>query len=466
MKRWLAVMALFLLALPAQAHFIWLLPPKDRDGTTAQMVFSDSLAPDAKVPIGNIKQTKLFSQVGNASKAPVKMKEDKGHFQIIPEINGEGMVLVGGVCEYGVIQKAKSEPFLLMYYPKAIWFTGKTREDSAWSYEGDKEMRLEIVGVPKQKALKVLWEGKPAANLEVDLIVPGYDEKVELKTDENGQVDVAKYPPKVSGYAGMLAKKIENKAGKFKDKSYKAIHHYATLTVYLQGRTASPKEQEVTLVVGDQRKDPAPDPAATKLFAEARAARAAWNNFPGFTADLTVNKNGKSCKGTVVVSDKGKVSIELPDEELLALAKREIGSLVSHRLPSSTAPETPCAFADQLADHPLGRTIVVLGDEMHSSYRIKDRQIIEVNRHMKDSRFTITVLENSWTKEKTYLPTSYVVSSWDNTSKSLKSTSAHHQTWTRIGAFDLPSTSLTVNSTPAGQQTHMLTFSNITLSSR
>ena len=29
-----------------------------------------------------------------------------------------------------------------------------------------------------------------------------------------------------------------------------------------------------------------PNPEATKLLADARAARAIWNNFPGFTADL------------------------------------------------------------------------------------------------------------------------------------------------------------------------------------
>ena len=68
--------------------------------------------------------------------------------------------------------------------------------------------------------------------------------------------------------------------------------------------------------------------------------------------------------------------------------------IVSHRLDNSAGLDTPCAFLDDNKDHPLGRSLRVLNDEFHSSYRVRDRQIIVVNRQMKDSRFTISVLEN------------------------------------------------------------------------
>ena len=35
------------------------------------------------------------------------------------------------------------------------------------------------------------------------------------------------------------------------------------------------------------------DPEATKLLADARAARANWDHFPGFKADMEVNIDGK-----------------------------------------------------------------------------------------------------------------------------------------------------------------------------
>ena len=33
-------------ALPARAHFIWVLPPEGNDNKTARIIFSDSLKPD------------------------------------------------------------------------------------------------------------------------------------------------------------------------------------------------------------------------------------------------------------------------------------------------------------------------------------------------------------------------------------------------------------------------------------
>lgn len=209
--------------------------------------------------------------------------------------------------------------------------------------------------------------------------------------------------------------------------------------------------------------DKKPDPAATKLLAEARAARAAWHNFPGFTADLTVNRDGKAHKGKVEVSAQGKVEVTLEDSALQASVRREIASLVGHRLPVEYTKPTQCAFSDEVADHPLGRAITVLDDELHSSYRIRDKQIIEVNRAMKDVRFTITVLDNLVTREKQFLPSAYVVNTWDLKTKALVNSVAHHHTWTRQGAFDLPVTLLTVRATAGQLESQALTFTNVRL---
>ena len=100
-----------------------------------------------------------------------------------------------------------------------------------------------------------------------------------------------------------------------------------------------------------------------------------------------------------------------PDAE--AWAKRQLGSIVAHRIDNSASLNTPCAFADEEANNPLGRAITVLSDELHSSYRVRDRQIIVVNRQMKDARFSITILENRTNKEGKFLPASYVVHYWD-----------------------------------------------------
>jgi hypothetical protein len=179
------------------------------------------------------------------------------------------------------------------------------------------------------------------------------------------------------------------------------------------------------------------DAAATKLLAEARAARALWDHFPGFTADVEVNLDGHVTKGKVTVDSKGKVALDMPEGDAAKWAKGQLSSVVGHRLGGAEG-ETPCAFADDVADHPLGRAVAVLNDEFHSSYRIKDRQILIVNRQMGEGgKFTIAVLKNEVNEEKKYLPSCYVVNSWDARG-ALKSSETFHQEWKRVGKYDLP----------------------------
>src|SRR5439155_20362585 len=93
----------------------------------------------------------------------------------------------------------------------------------------------------------------------------------------------------------------------------------------------------------------------------------------------------------------------------------------------------------------------VLNEEFHSSYRVRDRQIIVVNRTMPGSRFTIIVLENRVNQEKQFLPRSYVVNTWDLKTDALKSSQTFHQRWTRVGKYDLPSGILVVTASSDGK---------------
>jgi hypothetical protein len=207
---------------------------------------------------------------------------------------------------------------------------------------------------------------------------------------------------------------------------------------------------------------PKEDAAATKLLADARAARAEWVNFPGFKADVSVNIDGKVSKGTVTVSDKGDVAVKLDgDEDAAKWAKGQLSSVVGHRLsdgPGGTP--TPCAFPADDAQHPLGRAVQVLNDEFHSSYRIRDRQVIVVNRTGREVRFTITVLENRLDDDKKFLPVSYVVNYWDAKTDALKSSDAFHQTWARVGKFDLPDAVDLVRATPGKLEARSIRLSN------
>ncbi len=195
----------------------------------------------------------------------------------------------------------------------------------------------------------------------------------------------------------------------------------------------------LVLPLAGQSAEPKADPAATKLLAEARAMRAVWTNFPGFTADVAVNFDGKTAKGKLRVSAGGKkVTVEGLPEEFESWTSRELESMVNHRLPSTSDRETPCAFTDDVTDHPLGREIRVLNDELHSGYRVRGKEIVVVNRTMKTQRFTITVLESITNKEGKFLTTSFVVDYWNLETNDLFRSNAETQTWTRVGDFDLP----------------------------
>jgi hypothetical protein len=215
----------------------------------------------------------------------------------------------------------------------------------------------------------------------------------------------------------------------------------------------------VPLARADEKKE---NPEASKLLSDARAARAEWTGFTGFSAEIEVNIDGTIHKGKVDVDHKGKVQLSgIGDTAVENQLKRQLSSIVGHRLADGGDQKTPCAFADDQAHHPLGRAIDVLNDEFHSSYRIRDRQVIVVNRAMKDTRFTITVLENKLNEEKQYLPAHYVVNYWDAKSGALKRSESFRQEWVRVGKFDLPATSLVVTAAPDGKlETRELKLTN------
>ncbi|GEM_PF-378230 len=428
MQRSLTMLVLLVAALPARAHFIWLVP---YDGAQAKLIFSDSLEPDANVPITKVAATTLRARAADGKPVTAPKTEAKDHYLVT--VPATGPIELTGICTYGVLAK-KGDPFLLQY-------SARTYVGGVIHGQTNDQLVLQIVPLKeKAGAFRVLWQGKPAAGVEVVALLPGED-SVNLKTDANGFVALPSVPK--NGLVGLRAKFVEAKAGELDGKTYQEVRHYATLTVTVAATTAAKTE----------------DPAASQLLAAARAARAAWKQFPGFSADLVANHDGKLVKGTVEVTPQGKVNLTLADEALKTWARREIASLVSHRLPGTVA-ATPCGFRDDTEQHPQGRAIVVLNDELHSSYRIRDRQILEVNRQMGEVRFTISVLENSWNADKQYLPASYVVNTWDVKSNTLRSSAAHHNAWTRIGAFDLPTTVRVTTATPGHVEYRTLTFAN------
>lgn len=192
-------------------------------------------------------------------------------------------------------------------------------------------------------------------------------------------------------------------------------------------------------LTGDNEKKPLEQQKASEMLTNARAARAIMQNFPGFTADIQLNINHKQYHGTVQVDGKGSVTVADIQGQPAVWVKKVLTSTITHRLQPATPRKTPCNFADEITSHPLGRLVNILNDEMHSSYRIRDNQIMEVNRKQGEGKFSIIVQENSRNEEGKFLPTSFTVQYWGQDG-SLERSEVHNQTWIREQGLDLPKT--------------------------
>jgi uncharacterized GH25 family protein len=463
MKRLLGTLALLLaLSLPARGHFVFLLPA---DGSrTVRAVFSDSLEPDRPELLKKVAHTRFSSRMPDGDVA-LKATTVKNALELT--VGGTGPAWVVGVCPYGVTTRGK-EPFLLSYYCKTLVGTTPGKAPAA-EVLGQRfaSLKLEVVPVPgKEPAVRLLWEGKPLAAAQVVLYVPGKDKAVETKADKDGLVMLERATK--AGLYGVRAFHEEKKKGSQDGKEYASMRSYSTLTfpasaleaVSLRG--SSPKTYRIDTPAKKDDTASEGNPEATKLLADALAARANWDNFPGFSADLTVNVEGKIASGKVEVSSKGKVTLKL-EGEAKEWAHGLLASLVSHRMGGPPDKTPACAFPDELADHPLGRAVKVVNDVYHSSYRIRDRQVTEVNRRMGESRFTISVLKNHVNTEKKFLPSTYAVNTWDTKTGALKKSETHYNTWKRVGDFDLPLAVMVVTATEGKQVTRTIKLANLAL---
>jgi uncharacterized GH25 family protein len=433
---------------PVRAHFIWLLPPQAADKTpAARMIFSENTHPDRPALLKKIASTEMIVRDSDEKTTSLKKELDKETWRAI--LPAKGFQEIAAVCRYGVVSHGGSEPFLLNYYAKSFigiddWGHPPALFAKPWDI-----LPLEVVPILPKKTLpqlRVLWQGKPLANAKVVMQVPGDEKAVEAQTDKEGVFPLVE--PTKGGLYGIRVGHVENRKGELDGKKYQEVRHYTTLVL--------------AIPTGDEPSKTG-NPEATKLLADARAARALYHNFPGFQAEIVVNVEGNPMQGRVEVSKTGDVALKFDDAEAEKWAKKTLGSIIGHRLDSGRDEETPCAFVDEDQAHPLGRAIRVLNDEFHSSYRIRDRQVIVVNRHVPGARFTITVMENALTKEKKFLPTSYVVNTWNAKTDALVSSETHHHTWQRIGEFDLPSETLIVKATNGKLESRSIKLSNIRL---
>ena len=229
----LRLVSIFFLALfsgggaMARAHFLWL---HAVDGKV-HVYFAEEAAPDDPELLKLVAKAKPWGQVKGSQNAvefkPIAL--ELGEDSLVGEIPAKAGIL-GLAHNYGVMTRG-GETFNLRYYAKTYSNEGIT---TAGSVTDNDQLPLEIT--PKwqgrQLILKITWQAKPAADIEV--IVRGTGVSEDLKTNAAGEVS---FTPTEAGILSVRAKLVEAKAGTQDEKPYTAVRHYSTLTLPLEPPT-------------------------------------------------------------------------------------------------------------------------------------------------------------------------------------------------------------------------------------
>lgn len=206
-------------------------------------------------------------------------------------------------------------------------------------------------------------------------------------------------------------------------------------------------------------------PAAREALRRAFEKTARWQaDFKGFTADLTVNVNGKVISGPVMVKGPREVSVQLPDADIQKWAQEQLGMIAVHRGPRSFDESDGKYTLTQEADgHPFGTKLVIHGS--NSYYRLQDDRITQINRTMAHPgmppfAFTINVEDSSVTVDGKNLTTRYTVYYFSPTDGTLKNVESFSDSHVRVDRSDLPSTRRIISFENGAVVVKQLTFSN------
>jgi hypothetical protein len=416
----------------AEGHFLFVrVLPAAEGGRAAEVYFSELAEAGDPRFIDKIAGTQLWLQQTPGEFKPLTVHKAPDRLRTWLPVSGS--VVVVGACQYGVLARPQQTPFLLRHFPKAV--AGVPDELNRMKPYG--KLPLEVVATCAGDGVRLiaLKDGKPLPRAEF-VTVDRELANSKLTADAEG---IATWKPPAAGAYAIYTRDTRKESGEANGKKYKEIRDFATVAFDwpLERRGA--------------------DPEAVALFEEAIAARAHWQAFPGFSAQLEGNLDGRRFAGTVTIDAKGAVSFadDMPDREesVSGWMQEQLESIVMHRLarPTSASAAKPVLrFANARDDHPLGRLLTFDGGKFASSYRISDHQIKVVNRNLGKENMTITVLRNDKNAEGKYLPRNYTVRYWDAASGRLLRTETIDDDWLRIGAWDLPASHWVTTATDAG----------------
>ena len=215
----LLVCVLGLLAVPAlaRAHWIWIYPDS-ADATKAIVVFSDTLAPDENPKIlDKLANMKLWLRTADGDKEAAWTRGDKQYNLTIPAPTAT----VGGINEYGVVQKGNAKPFRL------IQCTRLSIGDEAKAWD---RLPIQLLATKSGDKIRITVHCKEkAVPAGVDIVMHGQEhDDVKLKTDDKGS---AEFSPKGTGLVAFSSPYTLPEGGEYNGKKYEETRYSAALVI-------------------------------------------------------------------------------------------------------------------------------------------------------------------------------------------------------------------------------------------
>ncbi len=274
MKR-LAVLALLVVAggmvHEARAHFLFMrICPPAEGGRVAEVYFSEYATAGDPRYIDKVATAEFSLQTTPGEFRPLAMRRLSDRLRA--HVPASGTLMIAGQLDYGVLERPGNPPFLLRHYSKAV--AGTPAEINALQAKGT-PLELTAVFEADQVVLKPLLGGKPMPKVRLDTVDADLAGE-ELTTDENG---LATFKPEQPGVYCVYVGHTLQTPGEHSGKRYQEVREFATLSF------AWPLVR-----VGA-------DDEAVAMFEEALASRAAWHDFPGFTAEIAGEVEGRALLG-------------------------------------------------------------------------------------------------------------------------------------------------------------------------
>ncbi len=204
--------------LSLNAHFGFVVP--HAGGRSGDFILSEDLKPERYVNVDLIREAKLFVRDAAGTDTPLTLVREGNLFRVA--LPGKGNRIVHGKANLGISPNGRGpKPFLLLYYPKTILgsLTGKEA-----NVAGDTPVELVPTGEPGNLRFQLIARGKPLADSEVAVIVPGGKEQ-RVKTDADGFTPAFHETGRFAAWARLW----EPASGSHEGKPYEQLRHYAML---------------------------------------------------------------------------------------------------------------------------------------------------------------------------------------------------------------------------------------------